>query len=107
MKIVNTKRYVLFTLIGVALVALGCSSLDPENQSAQIAMSTDNVEKIKCGTRIYEVQIDKLTTKQKDQLQEFKTRCRIDNVAHNLETRSGLDWLESDYNVSRKSKEGI
>lgn len=109
MKIVEMKQPVLFTFIGVALVSLGCSTFDPENQSTQIATSTDNVEKIKCGARIYEVPIDKLTAEQRDQLKEFKTRCRIDNVAHNLEMRSGssLDWLDSDYNVSRKSKEGI
>lgn len=107
MKIVKMRQHVLFTFIGVALVSLGCSTLDPENQSAQVAVSIENVEKIKCGARIYEVPIDKLTAEQKDQLKEFKTRCRIDNVAQNLETRSGLDWLESDYNVSRKSKEGI
>ena len=100
------KLNILVPAIGTALISFGCSTLNPESQSAQGATEAENVIEIECGARTFEVQIDKLTPEQEEQLEELKTRCRIDNVAHKLETRSAGHWSNKDYVIKGKKPTG-
>lgn len=96
---VSTKLKTLIPFTGAAIISLGCSSLDPQNQSTQSVTSAENVIEIQCGNRTLEVQIDKLTPEQKEEIQELKTRCRIDTVAAKMELRSGFTAKTLDDNL--------
>ncbi|MCY4129295.1 MAG: hypothetical protein OXG15_08655 [Gammaproteobacteria bacterium] len=106
MKFVNMKLNVLVPFIVVTLVSLGCSTLDPESQSDQGVTEAENVIEIECGARTFEVQIDKLTPEQEEQLEEFKTRCRIDNVAYKLRTPSGITRTYEKHEIKPKKPTG-
>ena len=90
MKFVNMKLNILLPSIGVVLFLFGCSTLDPEHQSAQNAEPTENILQLKCGALTLEVQMGKLMPSQEEQVKEFKTRCRIDKVANQIELRHNL-----------------
>ena len=85
---VSTKLKTLMLFAGVALISLGCSTQDSQNQSTQSVTSAEDVIEIQCGNHTLEVQIDKLTPEQTEELQELKTRCRVDTVAAKIELRS-------------------
>ena len=89
MKIINSKLHVILPVLGVACFALGCSTLNLGNEVAQSVVSSPKVIEIECGKKTYEVQIDNLTPTQEKELEELKTGCRIDNVAHKLEVKPG------------------
>ena len=87
---VGMNLITLVSCTGVAMISIGCGTLGPQNQSTQIVSSAENVIEIQCGERTIEVQADKLTSEQKEELEQLKTRCRIDAVADKLELRSGF-----------------
>lgn len=89
MLIVKTKLKFLAPVFGFVFVLLGCSAVNTENPSEQNAASAANVIKFACGLKTFEVQIDSLTPEQKEEVEKLKVRCRIDNVAENLERNIG------------------
>ena len=89
MLILSTKLKFLVPLMGVAFGLLGCSAINSETPSEQNDVSAANVMEITCGLKTFEVQIDSLTPEQKEEVEQLKTRCRIDNVAEKLERNIG------------------
>ncbi|MCY3857649.1 MAG: hypothetical protein OXG25_01930 [Gammaproteobacteria bacterium] len=106
MKFTRRKLYTIVTVFSTACIACGCSTIDPESHPAQISLSTDNVIEMECGERVLKIKTDDLTPAQKEELEELKTRCRIDNVAHKLETRSGLEQTETKHEIKAKRPAG-
>ncbi len=88
MLILSTKLKFLIPLMGVAFGLLGCSAVNSETPSEQNGVSAANVIEITCGLKTLEVQIDALTPEQKEEVEQLKTRCRIDNVAYMLEHKT-------------------
>ena len=90
MTFIKSKLTTAVTVVGIACISVGCSTIDPENQAAQNPTSTENVVEMECGDHILEIKIDDLTREQKEELKELKTRCRIDTVARKLEVKPGF-----------------
>ena len=107
MLIISTKLKFLVPLMGVTFGLLGCSAVNSETPSEQNGVSAANVVEITCGLKTYEVQIDSLTPEQKEEVEQLKTRCRIDNVAYKLEhkTSRAFDAIGNDPN--KKHEPGL
>ena len=93
MLIVKTMLKYLVPAIGIVFVLLGCSAVNTENPSEQNAPSTANVTKITCGLKTYEVKTDSLTTEQREEIEQLKTRCRVNNVAQKLDRQLNIGGI--------------
>lgn len=87
MKFVELKLHALIPALASACILMACSTFDPDNQTAQSTATAVNVVEIECGEHILEARIDNLTPEQEKELEELKTRCRIDTVARKLDVK--------------------